>query len=162
MWVTTTRETPDWRSLLPQFLCVWSWSKCFCMVTYGRSFLQLSAHPPSLEKQYVFQPGAGPNLWPARRLSCDPPSVWESLVEGLMVIWSTLLNELTQPLTDVRCEGSALSSDPWIWIDYEWGSNNRTLSGLSQHAWTKRTSLNTSGGSLCRSSCFPWRGSKTF
>lgn len=82
----------------------------------------------------------GLNLWPAKRFSCDPPGVWESLVEGLMVIWSTLLNELTQPLADVQCDTSVVSSDPWVCTDYEWGGNNRTLSGLG-HARINQTSL---------------------
>lgn len=160
----STQETPDWRSLLLQLLSVglsvslrWPTGVLFFFF-----FSSLSAHPPRLEKQYVFRPGAGLNLWPRQRFSWDPPSVGESLVEGLMVIWSTLLNESTQPLTDVQCEGSAVSSDPWICVDYEWGSNNRALRGEGQHALTKRASLSTSRRSLCLSSCFSWRRSKTF
>lgn len=157
----STQETPDWRSLLLQLLGV-GLSVSLWWPTGVLFFLQLPAHPPRLEKQYVFQPGAGLNLWPRQRFSWDPPSVGESLVEGLMVIWSTLLNELTQPLTDVQCEGSVVRSDPRICVDYEWGSNNRALGGVGQHALTRRASLNTSRGSLCLSSCLSGRRSKTF
>lgn len=136
LWPPGRCESCQHRRHLTEDLCSVSFSvwgfKCFCMVTYRRPFYNW-VHTHQVWKSNRSS-NQGPVLTfdPARDLAVTHPEFWESLVEGLMVIWSMLLNELTQPLTDVQCEGSAVSSDPWICIDYEWGSNNRTLSGVSQ------------------------------
>lgn len=80
------------------------------MVIYRHPFHCLHIHR-------VWKSNSSSNLGPV--LTFHPSSIWESLVEGLMVIWSMLLNELTQPLTDVPSEASVVSSDPWICIEYE-------------------------------------------
>lgn len=70
-----------------------------------------------------------------------------------MVIWSALLNELTQPLADVQCEASVVSADPRSVLTMNQAATIERSAASVMHAFTKRASLNTSAGSLCPSSC---------
>ena len=143
VWVMSTQETPDWRSPLLQLLSVWQsvslWWPTGVFFFFFFFYNCLHTHHV-WKKQYVFQPGAGLNLWPRQRFSWDPPSAGERLVEGLMVIWSTLLNELTQPLTDVQCEGSVVRSDPWICV-WLWMRQQQSSARRRRSACINRKSL---------------------
>lgn len=77
--LTSTRLSQRGRHLLKIL------ARCFCMVTPGVLFSTFLCKPTKFGKAIHLPPGV--NLWPAQRFSCDPPWLFGSLVEGLMVIY---------------------------------------------------------------------------